>query len=238
MYLSRGKLGRLGDPRLRPIGPARARDVWRKREHRSPGRFRTRSLGMTSAMVGTNLVWGPDPIQNPTVRRFAPGRWQAPIALNWGQPMPEPIPSSAGSLWNVGFLFGSSPMNPTGNAQALEAAQLLLQSNPSLLSQQQFNLLQQAGLIPSTISYSQIGQLSPTGGAQAIDPNTGLPYATELAEAQSAGATTAATASPTSSIGSILTQPDPILGLPIWLDLVVGGGLFFILSGSGGGRRR
>jgi hypothetical protein len=63
-------------------------------------------------------------------------------------------------------------------------------------------------VIPGTVPYSNASLVNPNGSAtsSAIDPATGVPYATELAEAQAAATTTTAAAS-SSVIGT-----DPTTG--------------------------
>jgi hypothetical protein len=117
--------------------------------------------------------------------------------------------------------YGSSPTNPN-NSQALAAAQALLQTNPSLLSPQQFQMLQQAGLVSNTLPYSSVSQIAASGAtsadsSSAIDPSTGVPYATELAEAE---------AGSTSSVGTDLSTTYAGLPLYLWLG---GGALLFVL---------
>jgi len=140
----------------------------------------------------------------------------------------------SGSNWNAqSNPYGSTPQNPN-NSQALAAAQALLQTNPSLLTSYQFQLLQQAGLVSNTLPYSSVSNINPTtpltgsAAASANDPNcvaagcTGGPYP---------NCTCAAAAAPASDIGTTLSQS--IGGLPLYLWLVIAGGGFLLLSKRG-----
>ncbi len=121
------------------------------------------------------------------------------------------------------------------SAQALAVAQNLLATNPSLLSQQQFAMLQAAGLVAGTLPYSSVSQITPTTPALPTlstginDPNcvaagcTGGPYPN----------CTCATAAPT-DIGTTLSQT--VAGLPLYLWLIIGGGAAFMFSRSSGRR--
>jgi hypothetical protein len=159
-----------------------------------------------------------------------PGAGSGPVQAPWGG-----NPSWGGAPpWTAGNSpYGSSPLSPYGssgygssqsNAQALATAQALLATNPSLLSPQQYQLLVQAGLISSSTPYSSLSQIAPTVGtasldtSNAIDPTTGVPYATELAEAEAGG---------TSAMGTTLSTEYG--GIPLWGWLIGGGGLVIIL---------
>jgi len=92
---------------------------------------------------------------------------------------------------------GSNPNNPTSaNNLALLTQQYY--NNPSSLTQQQWQQLQAAGVISSTVPYSNASLVSPSGSAStssAIDPATGIPYSEELSAATAAAATTTSTSS-------------------------------------------
>ena len=121
------------------------------------------------------------------------------------------------------------------NSQALAAAQALLATNPSLLSQQQFQMLQAAGLVSNTLPYSSVSQITPTtpltsSTAAVNDPNcvaagcTGGPYPNCVCPA---------TASST-DIGTVLSTT--YAGLPLYLWLAIGGGALFFLTQKSGRR--
>ena len=130
--------------------------------------------------------------------------------------------------------YGSTAQNPT-NSQALAAAQALLATNPSLLSQQQFQMLQAAGLVSNTLPYSSVSQITPTtpltsSTAAVNDPNcvaagcTGGPYPNCVCPA-----TTSST-----DIGTVLSTT--YAGLPLYLWLAIGGGALFFLTQKSGRR--
>lgn len=131
-----------------------------------------------------------------------------------------------GSGWNA----ASSPYGSQPNSTALATAQALLSTNPSLLTQQQWTMLQAAGLVSTSLPYGSASLVNPTAGTaaadtSAIDPATGIPYATELATAE---------AGSTSDIGTTLSAT--YAGLPLYLWLVIGGGAALLLTRSGGRR--
>jgi hypothetical protein len=120
------------------------------------------------------------------------------------------------------------PVSSQNNQQNLALAQQVLATNPSSLTPQQWSQLQSAGLVPSTLPYSSAASLSPTittgastaDASSAIDPTTGVPYATELAEAEAGSSSSATTALTTT-----------YAGLPLYLWLIIGGGGVYLLSG-------
>ena len=147
--------------------------------------------------------------------------------------------SSPGSGWGAGSTpwsagnspYGSTPQNPN-NSQALAAAQALLATNPSLLTQQQFQMLQQAGLVSNTLPYSSVSSITPTSSTGSTtsttnDPNcvaagcTGGPYPN----------CTCAAAAATSDISTTLDTT--YAGLPLYLWLIIGaGGVFLFTKGK------
>lgn len=206
-------------------------------------------LGTIATQVGNALVASSDPVGRANVRtaviipvRGIPAR---PVGSGYFGPAPVPpapttqwgvTPPMAYSPWTAGNSpYGSSPLSPTG--ASLATAQALLQSNPSLLTQAQWTQLQQAGLVANTVPYGSASQIP--SSTSAIDPATGVPYATELAAAQSAaGAIDPATGVPysqevgASSIGTTLDAT--YAGLPLYLWLIIGaGGLYLFTSRRG-----
>ena len=185
-----------------------------------------RGLGAVATPVAGSMILSSNPISQriavlPTFRR--PVMWPRPVGPS------TPYPWSAGNS-----PYGSTPQNPTGSQ--LATAQALLQTNPSLLNPTQWAMLQQAGLVANTVPYSSASQV--TTGSGAIDPNTGQPYASELAAAQ-AGAIDPSTGVPYSqeasgsSVGSSLSTVYGGLPLYAWLGLGVGA---YLLLGSKGRR--
>ena|SRR5271165_771455 len=224
------------------------------------GRARQRGgLGLVSTSVGRTptLVFSSSPITAP--RSVGPARpvigWRTPVSTpiapsptgpaypvsgGWQQFGPGGVGPQGwqsgrnGGSWNAqSNPYGSTPQNPN-NSQALAAAQALLATNPSLLTSQQFQMLQQAGLVSNTLPYSSVSNINPTtpltgsAAASANDPNcvaagcTGGPYP---------NCTCAAAAAPASDIGTTLSQS--IGGLPLYLWLVIAGGGFLLLSKRG-----
>ncbi len=167
-----------------------------------------------------------------------------PITPVYDQP---PNYSGSGSPYYSGGYpgyggYGSGGQNNSQlNAQALAVAQALLATNPSLLTQQQYTMLQQAGLVAGTLPYSSVSQITPATPVSTVasavnDPNcvaagcTGGPYPNcTCAATATSGAATA-----TSGIGATLSET--FAGLPLYLWLIIGGGAAFMFSRSGGRR--
>lgn len=106
----------------------------------------------------------------------------------------------------------------------LAQLQALYQSNPNSLTPQQIQALQAAGTIAGTVPNTSASLLTSTTGG-AIDPATGVPYATELAESQAAAGTTATSGT---DIGTMLETD--YYGLPLIAWLGIGGAAFLLLS--------
>lgn len=148
-------------------------------------------------------------------------------------------------LQNAGYLTGGSgsgirPLGPPGysggsqnpnlptSQNNLAQLTLLYQSNPAALTQQQWNQLQAAGVIPSTVPYSDSSLVNPlassasasTATDSGIDPSTGVPYSTELAEAEAAGSS--------GSIGTTLSADYG--GIPLYGWLAGGVVLYLLMS--------
>jgi hypothetical protein len=194
---------------------------------------------------GNPLRSGPFPVSSPTrppgylgpinVRPVGPAYPVSPIA-NPTQPAPWTPPWQSGGYGGGGNGYSSpwsaagSPYGSQPSSNSLATAQALLASNPSLLTPQQWSQLQAAGLVAGTLPYSSAGLVTTTAGtsvdSSAIDPATGIPYATELAAAQAGTSST--------DIGTTLSET--VLGLPLYLWLVIGGGAVLLMSRSGGRR--
>jgi hypothetical protein len=215
---------------------------------------RNRGLGTVSTPVAGSLVFSSNPVGNSFLRRPAHG-WPvsavpvaAPISTPivgpaypvWGgnppgPASPSPLPWQSGGAngpgWqgNPTWTAAGSPYGSQPTSQSLAVAQALLATNPGLLSQSQWTLLQQAGLVSSTLPYSSAGLVTPTAGSSvasssAIDPATGVPYATELAAAQAGSTST--------DLGTTLSADYG--GLPLYAWLAGGGLLVYMLMGRKG----
>lgn len=86
-----------------------------------------------------------------------------------------------------------------------------MQSNPSLLTQQQFNMLQAAGLISGTLPYSSVSQI----GSPLTNSSTAVPDPT-------------ATVSSGTDISSVFSA------IPLWGWVAAGGLAIFLFSGKRG----
>lgn len=214
-----------------------------------------RGMGTVSTPVAGTIVFGSNPVRPaprpiapirvgpypvravgpayPISRPLAP---LAPMYPGWqnggsGPSTPDYTGGygSGGYGGGNGWSAGGSPFGSQPNSNSLATAQALLASNPSLLTQAQWSQLQAAGLVSSSLPYSSASLVTTTAGqsvdASAIDPATGVPYATELAAAQTGG---------TTDIGTTLSET--VLGLPLYLWLAIAGGGFLLLSRSGGRR--
>ncbi len=119
-----------------------------------------------------------------------------------------------------------------GNQQALAAAQQSYATNPSSLTQQQWTLLQQAGVIPNQLPYSAASTLGPSGSTASTGS---CPASTPYADGYGNCFTTAAAASASaaslagsSSLSSIsLTDPTT---WPWYLWLGVAAGAYLLLK--------
>jgi hypothetical protein len=171
-------------------------------------------------------AWGNPPVSGPVPVTLPGGSvspngggWQAP----WGGRGGYGGQYNEGGSWNP-----SNPNNPT-SANNLAQLTLQYQTNPSSLTEQQWQQLQAAGVIAGTVPYSNASLVSGSGTG-AIDPNTGQPYATELAaaEAAAAGGTTAAVA----GTGLSTDLSTEYAGIPLYLWLGGGALLFVLMSGK------
>lgn len=206
---------------------------------------RLRGLGTVATPVAGSMILSSDPVGSPSggiadprgvrtnfrIRVLPPASSSSPptICPAWGCGTPPPWQGAPYGGWTAGSSpYGSSPLNP--NPAALATAQALLQTNPSLLTPAQWQLLQSAGLVASTVPYSSASQIT-TSGSGAIDPTTGVPYAQELAAAQTGAIGTTTTA-------SWLTDPtqELISGIPNW-GLVAAAGVGAYLMMRPAGRR-
>jgi hypothetical protein len=213
------------------------------------GHYRgVRGLGTIATPVAGSMILSSNPVGSPSGGIADPrgirGTWNTnyrlrmlppqpggpgpggPMCPAWGCGTPPPW-QGGGSGWTAGGNpYGSSPLNPTGSQLAI--AQSLLQTNPSLLNPTQWQLLQQAGLVASTVPYSSAGQITTSSGG-AIDPATGVPYSQELAAAQAGVGATATTA-------SWFTDPtqELISGIPNWALVAAGGvGVYLMMRPAG-----
>ena len=197
-----------------------------------------RRLGVTSALVNGGLIYGSAVSSTRApVRPIGPAR---PISITSnGGVIQNPIQvtgpyggkngSQYGGGYQSGTEYGSGYQNPNLPTSSNNLAQLTLQyqSNPASLTPQQWQQLQAAGVIPSTIPYSDASLVNPsastaTASSSAIDPATGIPYATELAEAEAGTTTTATTAA-----SALTTQYG---GLPLYVWLLIGGGAILLFK--------
>lgn len=169
-----------------------------------------RGLGTVATPVAGSIVLSSDPVSQrmpvgaPFYRRpvigFRPLGPTFPVT-------PTRPPWSAGSS-----PYGSTPQNPTGSQ--LATAQALLQANPSLLNPTQWQMLQQAGLVSSTLPYSSASQVGSGNPAIVPDPSVAASSGTD--------------------IGTLLSTPYG--GLPLYLWLGVGAGAYLLFSQKSGRR--
>ena len=210
------------------------------------------ALGLVSTQVGNSLVFSSSPITRwggSPARRIGPVVSVGPIPVRPvgpaypvtrtpGGPI-SPAWGTSGNGWGSGWSggsngwggggwsaqnnpYGSTPQNPQ-NSQALAAAMALYASNPSLLTSQQYQLLQQAGVIANTVPYSSVSQIPASGGSgtssSTNDPQcvaavcTGGPYP---------NCTCAAAA--TSGLSA------DYAGLPLWGWLAIGAGGVYLFT--------
>jgi hypothetical protein len=197
-------------------------------------------LGVMSTMVNGNLEYGSALVANtPTYRAPVRSTIAYPVTepLTPINPIYRPVPiiqpawgaSPPSSSWGPVYQTPGYPANNPANANNLAQLTLQYQANPASLTAQQWQQLQAAGVIPSTVPYSNAGLVNPlqaTSGstvASGIDPATGIPYATELAEAQ-------AGVSSTSSIGTDFSTL--YAGIPLYMWLGGAALIYFVMSGK------
>lgn len=211
---------------------------------------RNRRLGIVSQEVNGALIYG-SPVsaaaRQVTGQRFLPIGPARPVDLPVTSPVgrpaqPQPVfnPTPGGSYYSGGYGGGSpysgfsqsgvASNNPSSsNNLALLAEQY--NSNPSSLTQQQWQQLQAAGVIPATSPYSNAALVS--GSSSAIDPATGQTYASELAAAQAAATASTSTVAASSSI--IGTDPTTgattIFGVD-WYWLAGAAVLLYVFTGK------
>lgn len=216
---------------------------------RRGGIQRRGGLGTVATQVNGSIVVSSDPVRRSApVRAIGPARPTRPTngtvtTMPYGRPTRQwagesqitPAWGNNGpSTWSAGNSpFGSSPTNPTGSS--LATAQALLQTNPGLLNQTQWQMLQAAGLVASTVPYGSASQINTplnTTPVAANDPQclalgmTGGPYPNCTPAA--------AAATSTFDIGTMLSTA--YLGLPLYVWLAGGVGAYLLLGHKGGRR--
>jgi len=125
------------------------------------------------------------------------------------------IPMNIPSFFQHGGFSAVSTLLPQGGvptvASALALAQAIYNSNPANLTQNQWALLQSAGVIPSTLPYSSAAQLPAS---------------------QSTAATAAATPATTDIMLGTFDLTQFVASIPWWGYALGAGGLLFLFSGS------
>jgi len=211
---------------------------------RMRGRRASTGFGIVSTEVNGALTYGspvisrgPIAVREP-VRPVGPSYPVGPVdpvysggPTQWGGNPPQ-AGGWPGSGYGGGYGYSSyqNPNNPTSQNNLAQLAELY-NSNPSSLTQQQWQQLQAAGVIAPTVPYSNASLVS--GTSSAIDPATGISYATELAEMQASGLTTTTTAASASSIMGIdpTNGATTIFGID-WYYLAAGLVLVYVMTGK------
>jgi hypothetical protein len=189
-------------------------------------RGRGRGLGTVSVPVAGSLVDGSSAVQ-PSNNLRAP-LWGSGLPMRrWPGPYPYPTPPAWRYPTGPSGILTPAPGSQLIDGLNLAQIQQLAQTNPGALTQAQIQALQAAGTLPGTLPASSASLITSSAGAGAIDPVTGIPYATEIAQAQ-AGVTPAAS----TDIGTTLQTP--YAGLPLYLWLLIGGGGLYLMSGKRG----
>lgn len=219
-----------------------------------------RGLGMVSTMVGGNLIVSPPRtygssgivptkrvnwtgVNNPTspieigpketlsTSPSQPG-WGTTGPSSWGGKGGWGGPNNGsgwggpgggrGSQYGYGSQYGQYGQNPNNPNSQNNLAQLTLlyQQNPSALTQQQWQQLQAAGVIPSTVPYSDASLVNPAASTSTAATGTTAPATTTAAT----GTTFAA------------ELESSFAGIPVWMWLLGGGVLVFVLTSRGGRR--
>jgi hypothetical protein len=217
------------------VGPRVARSVVQNRLRQRAKNW----LGTVATEVNGSMILSSNPVGAAphTITRVLPAQFTVTPMRNIGpvwQNTPAPVATPVGPAWPVSpvsqpWSAGGSPYGSQPSSTSLAVAQALLATNPGLLTQAQWTLLQQAGLVASTVPYSSAGLVNANAAtsvdsSSAIDPATGVPYATELAAAQ---------AGTSSDLGTTLDTTYGGLPLYMWLGVGVIGYLLFANRPSG-----
>jgi len=158
-------------------------------------------------------------------QRSSSSGWQQ---NQWGQ-------SSAGWQNGGGSGWGVNNQNSQSSSQALEQAVVLYQTNPALLTQQQFTLLQNAGYISTTVPYSSVGTLTPYGSSSSALTSSSV-AAEEAAgtyndpNCVAAGCTGGPYPNCTCAASASSSLSESVGGFPLYVWLIGGVGLILILK--------
>jgi|GEM_PF-2894832 len=168
----------------------------------------------------------------------------APLPI-YGRPSSGPIIAGTGTLNNqtgqatfapVGFWAqftqSSSYVPPMSSTSALAQAQATLQSNPGALTQAQWTLLQQNGIIASTLPYSSASQVATSSAPVSAPVSTDDPLCV------AAGMTGGPYPNCTAAVSATSFLSTAYYGFPLWMWLAGGAVGLYAFSGSKGRRRR
>jgi len=192
--------------------------------------FLRRRVPITSPIARPQPVWGsnPEPVwgSNPpgwnwTTGAKPPG-WQGGGTANWWN-----------QQGNQNWWSQQNWQTPGSSTGQLSIAQLIsmYQTNPSSLTPQQWSTLQAAGVIPSTLPYQSSSLVSTSGTTATASTNDPQCIAAGMTGGPYPNCTPAATASSGTDLSSAFSSP--IGGLPLWMWLVIGGGVWFLFVRKG-----
>lgn len=213
---------------------------------RRGGVRRRGGLGTVATQVNGSIVLSSDPVRRsapvraigpaypvrraPVTTMPSPGR---PTGWGGGSTITPAWGNNGPSTWSAGNSpFGSSPTNPTGSS--LATAQALLQTNPGLLNQTQWQILQAAGLVASTVPYGSASQINTPLSTTPVPANDPQCLALGMTGGPYPNCTPAATATSSFDIGTMLSTA--YLGLPLYVWLAGGAGAYLLLGHKGGRR--
>jgi hypothetical protein len=213
-----------------------------RKSRRGRGRAASTGFGIVAVPINNSFIYS-SPVSSASravIGRPAPYipivTSPKPVVAPIGRPAPF-LPISGGPPIIGPYAYGGGSYVSNNPSSQNNLAQLTLQyqSNPASLTQLQWQQLQAAGVIPQTTPYSDAAYVTPSSSnSSAIDPATGVPYATELAQAQAAG-TAAATTTAAASSSVIGTDPTTgattIFGID-WYWLAGGLALLYVFTGK------
>ena len=214
---------------------------------RRGGLQRRGGLGTVATQVNGSIVLSSDPVKRSApVRAIGPARPTRPTNGSGSYVAPgRPAGWAGGSnstpawgasgpqQWSAANSpYGSSPTNPTGSS--LATAQALLQTNPGLLNQTQWQMLQAAGLVASTVPYSSASQINTPLATTPVGANDPQCLALGMTGGPYPNCTPAVAATSSFDIGTMLSTA--YLGLPLYVWLAGGLGAYLLLGHKSGRR--
>ena len=204
---------------------------------RRGGLQRRGGLGTVATQVNGSIVLSSDPVKRSApVRAIGPARPTRPTNGSGSYVVPgRPAGWAGGSnstpAWGA---TGPQQSSQQTNATSLATAQALLQTNPGLLNQTQWQMLQAAGLVASTVPYSSASQINTPLATTPVGANDPQCLALGMTGGPYPNCTPAVAATSSFDIGTMLSTA--YLGLPLYVWLAGGLGAYLLLGHKSGRR--